>query len=86
MARTSLSLPFEGRRLRVARERAGYKQEDLALLCTRQGTPVSRFQVIRAETGKNMPQPQVLAAFVKALDICLDDLLTPVEDIKAESA
>jgi len=86
MARTSISLPFDGRRLRTARERAGYRQEDLAQLCSKQGTPVSRFQVVRAESGKYMPQPHVLAAFVRALDIELDELLTPEGRVQPECA
>ncbi|MER6575756.1 helix-turn-helix transcriptional regulator [Nonomuraea sp. NPDC001023] len=86
MPRTAISLPFDGRRLRTARERAGYRQADLANLCTEQGTPVSRFQVVRAESGRYMPQPRVLAAFVRALNIELDELLTPGERVKRECA
>ena len=83
--RSVLRLPFDGKRLRVARLRANYTQEDLARRCTEQGTQVSRFQVVRAENGRFMPQPEVLDAFVKALDIPLDELLTPMKDIKPES-
>lgn len=86
MARTPISLPFDGSRLRTARERAGYSQEDLAKLCTKQGTCVSRFQVVRAEGGRYKPQARVLAAFVRALNIKLDDLLTPGEGVKRECA
>lgn len=75
--RSRLSLPFDGDRLRALRERRGFRQADLAQRCTDQGTSVSRFQVVRAETGKNMPTPATLAAFARALDIEIDDLLTP---------
>jgi transcriptional regulator with XRE-family HTH domain len=84
--RSRLSLPFDGQKLRTARERAGLNQDGLARLCTEKGTPVSRFQVVRAETGKNMPQPVVLAAFAGALDISIDDLLTGSSEIRQESA
>ncbi|MGA4989971.1 helix-turn-helix domain-containing protein [Nonomuraea bangladeshensis] len=79
MPRTVLRLPFDGKRLRVAREDAGHTQQELANLCTNQGTPVSRFQVVRAESGKYMPQPEVFDAFVAVLNIDPDDLLTPRE-------
>ncbi|MFD9948155.1 helix-turn-helix transcriptional regulator [Nonomuraea sp. NPDC059023] len=86
MARKLLRLPFDGNRLRAAREDAGYRQQDLADLCTEQGTPVSRFQVVRAESGKYMPQLEVLEAFVRALNVEIDDLLTPRDAIKSECA
>jgi hypothetical protein len=41
---------------------------------------------VRAESGKYMPHPDVLDAFVAALDIRVDDLLTPREEIRQESA
>jgi len=83
--RSRLSLPFDGARLRTLRERRGLRQADLAQRCTDQGTSVSRFQVVRAETGKNMPTPATLAAFARALEIEIDDLLTPDESLARET-
>lgn len=80
MARTPLSLPFDGKRLRELRERRGWYQVDLAKACTEQGTPVSRSQVARAETGRNLPLPETLRAFAKALEVEIDDLLTAEDD------
>ena len=86
MARTVLRLPFDGKRLRTAREQAGHTQQDLADLCTEHGTPVSRFQVVRAESGKYMPQPEVFEAFLAVLNIETDDLLTSREAVERECA
>lgn len=87
MARTSLSLPFDGQRLREARERAGLSQGELAKLATEKSrTSVSRFQVGRAECGVYKPQPRTLEAFVTALNISVDDLLTPLDEARQESA
>lgn len=81
-----LDLPFDGRKLRRARVQARLTQDALAQLCSDQGTPVSRFQVVRAESGKYRPLPDVLDAFMRALNIKVDDLLTPDEEIRLESA
>ncbi|MGI5155760.1 helix-turn-helix transcriptional regulator [Microbispora sp. CA-102843] len=87
MARTPLlDLPFDGRRLRAVRRRKRLTQEELAQLCSKTGTPVSRFQVVRAESGKYMPHPDVLDAIVEALDVPVEDLLTPSEEVRQESA
>jgi transcriptional regulator with XRE-family HTH domain len=87
MARTPLlDLPFDGGRLRTVRRHARLTQEELAQKCSKLGTPVSRFQVVRAESGKYMPHPDVLDAFVEALNITVDDLLTREEEIRRESA
>ena len=73
-------LPFSPRLLRLWRERRGYLQADLARRCTEQGTPVSRLQVIRAETGRNRPQPRILVAFAMALGVEVEDLLAEPEE------
>ncbi len=87
MARTPLlDLPFDGKRLRAARRGARLTQEELAQRCTKSGTPVSRFQVVRAECGKCMPHPDVLDAFVKVIDLDVADLLTSSEEARQESA
>ena len=41
---------------------------------------MSRFQVIRAETGRNRPQPRILVAFAMALGIEVEDLLAEPEE------
>ncbi|WP_084516535.1 helix-turn-helix domain-containing protein [Microtetraspora niveoalba] len=75
------TLPFDRKRLREWRERRGYHQSDLAQRCTDQGTPVSVFQVSRAEVGKSKPQAHVVVAMARALQIELDELLsTPVDE------
>ncbi|MEU8271592.1 helix-turn-helix domain-containing protein [Sphaerisporangium sp. NPDC049002] len=81
-----LDLPFDGRKLRRARVRARLTQDALAQLCSDQGTPVSRFQVVRAESCRNRPLPDVLDAFAKALDVGVEDLLTRSEEVRQESA
>ncbi|MEU8199424.1 helix-turn-helix transcriptional regulator [Microbispora amethystogenes] len=87
MARTPLlDLPFDGKKLRRARVDAGLTQEDLAHLCSKTGTPVSRFQVVRAESGKFRPAPDVLGAFVAVLNCEVDDLLTPSSEVTGKSA
>lgn len=75
MGRTPLTLPFDGNLLRSRREEQGWSQEDLAQRCTQLGTPVSRFQVVRAETGRNLPTRPTLQAFARALGLRLEDLL-----------
>jgi transcriptional regulator with XRE-family HTH domain len=84
MARTPLSLPFCGARLRQWRERAGLSQAQLAGACG-----LSRYQVSRWETGDTKPAPWALKHLVAGLADALDrpidgpgafelaDLLTP---------
>ncbi|WP_410007808.1 helix-turn-helix domain-containing protein [Planotetraspora sp. A-T 1434] len=87
MARTPLlDLPFDGRRLRAARRRARLTQEQLAQRCTDNGTPVSRFQVVRAESCKNLPHPDVLDAFLEVLNCTVNELLTSAGEVTRESA
>lgn len=87
MARTpQLDLPFDGRLLRSRRVNAQLTQEELAQRCTQSGTEVSRFQVVRAESCRYMPRRDVLDAFVAVLDCTVDDLLTPEDEGRQESA
>jgi transcriptional regulator with XRE-family HTH domain len=81
-----LDLPFSGKRLRRIRVNARLTQEELAQLCTSKGTPVSRFQIARAESDKYKPSPDTLDALTTALDCSVDDLLTPGEGVRQESA
>lgn len=83
MARTPISLPFDGRLLREARERRGWNQEHLAQKATETGTRVSRFQVVRAETGRNKPKADTLVAFAQALDMEIDEFLNQQPQQKA---
>jgi transcriptional regulator with XRE-family HTH domain len=62
MARTPLSLPFSGKRLRGWRERAGVTQQSLADACG-----LSRFQISRWETGDNKPEPRSLTLLLRGL-------------------
>ncbi|MBP2330794.1 transcriptional regulator with XRE-family HTH domain [Kibdelosporangium banguiense] len=74
MARTSLSLPFSGSRLRHWRERAGLIQQALAERCG-----LSRFQISRWETGDAKPEPGSLRPLVRGLAAALGDHLAPFE-------
>jgi transcriptional regulator with XRE-family HTH domain len=69
MARTSLSLPFSGVRLRHWRERAGLTQQALADRCG-----LSRFQISRWETGDAKPEAGSLNPLVKGLSEALNEL------------
>ncbi len=77
MARSPLTLPFSGARLRAWRERAGLTQRELA-----ERTGLSRFRISRWETGESKPQPGALEPLVRGLaealrrpGFGLDDLL-----------
>nr|CEL16807.1 hypothetical protein [Kibdelosporangium sp. MJ126-NF4]CTQ91964.1 hypothetical protein [Kibdelosporangium sp. MJ126-NF4] len=67
VARTSLSLPFSGARLREWRERAGLTQQKLAVVCG-----LSRYQISRWETGAAKPEPGSLKPLVLGLADVLD--------------
>lgn len=69
MARTSLSLPFSGSRLRHWRERAGLTQQALADSCG-----LSRFQISRWETGGAKPAPGSLKPLLRGLAEALSDV------------
>jgi len=62
-------MPMIPSRIRVARERAGLSQRDLA---ARAG--VSENTVQRAESGANQPSVQTLWQIAYALQVKLDDL------------
>nr|WP_042194490.1 helix-turn-helix transcriptional regulator [Kibdelosporangium sp. MJ126-NF4]CEL21357.1 hypothetical protein [Kibdelosporangium sp. MJ126-NF4]CTQ96076.1 hypothetical protein [Kibdelosporangium sp. MJ126-NF4] len=68
MARTPLTLPFSGARLRAWRERAGLTQQQLADKCG-----LSRFQISRWETGDAKPEPASLAPLVRGLAAALTE-------------
>nr|WP_042186422.1 helix-turn-helix transcriptional regulator [Kibdelosporangium sp. MJ126-NF4]CEL17267.1 hypothetical protein [Kibdelosporangium sp. MJ126-NF4]CTQ91503.1 hypothetical protein [Kibdelosporangium sp. MJ126-NF4] len=68
MARTSLSLPFNGTKLRHWRERAGLTQQALAEKCE-----LSRYQISRWETGDAKPEPASLKPLVRGLAVVLPD-------------
>lgn len=75
MPRSSLSLPFSGRRLREHRERLGLNQQGLADRCREKGHDITRAQVSRYETGDNNPTPEKLKGLVEVLGVEIDDLL-----------
>lgn len=62
MARTPLTLPFSGAKLRWQRELKGWRQQDLS---DRSG--VERADISRYETGKNVPSAVTFGALVEAL-------------------
>jgi len=66
MAKTPLSLPFSGPRLREWRERAGLTQQQLAEKCG-----LSRFQISRWELGTAKPLPSALAHLTHGLGTAL---------------
>ncbi|GAA3078227.1 helix-turn-helix domain-containing protein [Streptosporangium carneum] len=66
-----LRLPFDGDRLRDRRERRGLSQTKLAALV---GASPSR--ISQLEAGEK-PTPALLLRLVAALDVEIDDLLTP---------
>jgi transcriptional regulator with XRE-family HTH domain len=73
LARTSLSLPFDGTRLRAWRERAGLTQQRLAEACG-----LSRYQISRWENGTSKPAPGALRPLVEGLARELTDAQNPV--------
>jgi transcriptional regulator with XRE-family HTH domain len=88
MARSPLTLPFSGARLREWRERAGLTQRELADRCG-----LSRFRISRWETGENKPEPAALEPLVRGLrkalkrpGFGLDDLLDEPEPPKRAPA
>jgi transcriptional regulator with XRE-family HTH domain len=81
MARSPLTLPFSGARLREWRERAGLTQRELAECCE-----LSRFRISRWERGDSKPEPAALEPLVRGLrkalrrpGFSLDDLLDEPE-------
>nr|WP_198151972.1 helix-turn-helix transcriptional regulator [Kibdelosporangium sp. MJ126-NF4]CEL22390.1 hypothetical protein [Kibdelosporangium sp. MJ126-NF4]CTQ89245.1 hypothetical protein [Kibdelosporangium sp. MJ126-NF4] len=72
LARTSLALPFNGRRLRHWRELAGLTQQQLADACG-----LSRYQISRWETGESKPGPGSLKSLVAGLADVLADAQQP---------
>ena len=86
MAKRELSLPFDGGLLRMHRERRGYLQSDLAKRCEELGYKVDRTRISQLENGVYKPLPPLLAALVNALDLKVDDLLSPEQDEQRESA
>ena len=62
MARTRLSLPFDGTKLRAWRERVGLTQQELGDKCG-----LSRYQISRWESGIARPEPGSLALLVRGL-------------------
>lgn len=75
MARTSITLPFSGRKLREHRELLGWLQIDLEAACAQAGHRVPRDRISRFETGNALPSPPVLATLADALGVEVDALL-----------
>lgn len=78
MARTSLTLPFSGTRLREQRQRAGLSLVKLAAQCTALGADVKYAQLSKIERGQHKPRPALLTALARALtNGDVDQLLDP---------
>ena len=69
-----IKLPFSGQKLRVARERRGLKQQDIADIT---GIPQERLS--RYENGHTVPSVGVFGALVSALGCEPTDLLDESE-------
>lgn len=67
MARTSLNLPFSGKRTRELRWRAGLSLVDLATRCTELGAPIKYPQLSKIERGVHKPRPALLTALATSL-------------------
>lgn len=65
---------FSGQRLRAARQAAGLKPEQLALLIDR-----SVYSIHQYERDVQVPSVSVLAAIAATLDVSMDSLLTARE-------
>lgn len=78
MARTPLTLPFSGARLRVQREMKGWRQQDLSDRTAALGDRVAREDISRYETGSSLPSATTFGAIVNALECQPGDLLDEV--------
>lgn len=67
-----------GRRLRLARKRAGLSMRALA---ERMDPKVTAQAISKYETGKMMPRSAVLVGLAKALDVSLDFLMSPQVEV-----
>jgi transcriptional regulator with XRE-family HTH domain len=63
-----------GRNLFMARRRAGYSQEELAMLCS-----LHRTEIGLVENGRRLPRADTLVKLVSALEVRADDLLNGIE-------
>lgn len=79
MVKQSISLPFDGAKLREHRERAGLHHSDLANRCEQVGHKVDRSRLSQLENGGGKPSPPLLRALTEALGISVDDLLAKPE-------
>lgn len=79
MARTPLSLPFSGAKLRGLRERRGLLQKDLSAKMAESGQRLGRPMISQYESGAAVPSPPTFLALVRVLDCDPDDLLDDVE-------
>jgi len=75
MARTRITLPFSGAKLRTLRERGGLLQQDLSDRTAEAGHRISQEAISRYENGTQFPKPPSFLALVKGLGCDPDDLL-----------
>jgi transcriptional regulator with XRE-family HTH domain len=86
MALRRLSLPFDGQRARTVREREGLTLDDLAQRTEDLGDRIHKSLLCRYENGEFGPNARRLKLIVTALNCTVDDLLTPTEEVRRESA
>lgn len=75
MARTRVSLPFSGAKLRTLRELGGLRQKDLSDLTAEEGCRVWQGNISAYENGESCPNAQSFGALVRALGCLPADLL-----------
>lgn len=86
MATKRLSLPFDGRRARERRERAGLTLADLEARCETVGRKITVSTLSRWETGVFGPTAARLKVLAVALDVEVDELLSTSDESQAECA
>lgn len=83
MARTRVSLPFNGAKLRTLRELGGLRQTDLSDRTAEHGYRVWQNRISAYENGESFPSAQAFGALVRALGCEPTDLL---DEAKAGAA
>jgi transcriptional regulator with XRE-family HTH domain len=68
---------FKGSEAMLARVRRGWTQRDVSRRCSELGREVSDSNLSKYERGEFCPSPPTLAVIAKALEIPVDDLITP---------
>lgn len=83
MARTRVSLLFNGAKLRTLRELRGLRQQDLSNLAAEQGCRIPQSTISMYENGEAYPQAHNFGALVRVLGCDPHELLD--NDLSAAS-